>query len=87
MTFPKSGSVSHLLTWTYYRYLLPIKNENERNYYINQVILNNLSVRELRNEIKSKSFERLSYIFQLLTLIIDWTIIMDTNFINITNKK
>ena len=61
LTFPKSGSVSHLLTWTHYRYLLPIKNINERNYYINQVLLNNLSVRELRNEIKSKSFERLSY--------------------------
>ena len=29
------------LTWTHYRYLLPIKSENERNYYINQVILNN----------------------------------------------
>ncbi len=61
LTFPKSGSVSHHLTWTHYRYLLPIKDENERNYYINQVILNNLSVRELRIEIKSKTFERLSY--------------------------
>jgi len=37
------------------------KEESERNYYINQVILNNLSVRELRNEIKNKSFDRLSY--------------------------
>ena len=36
LTFPKSGSLSHQLTWTHYRYLLPIKNENERNYYINQ---------------------------------------------------
>ena len=40
---------------------LPIKNLNERNYYINQVILNNLSVRDLRKEIKNKSFDRLSY--------------------------
>ncbi len=61
LLFPISNSLSSKLTWTHYRYLLPIKNENERNYYINQVILNNLSVRELRNEIKSKSFERLSY--------------------------
>ena len=51
----------HQLNWSQYKLLLPIKNENERNYYINQVILNNLSVRELRNEIKNKSFERLSY--------------------------
>ena len=61
LLFPISNSLSSKLTWTHYRYLLPIKNENERNYYINQVILNNLSVRELRNEVKNKSFERLSY--------------------------
>ena len=41
--------------------ILPIKNENERNYYINQVILNNLGVRDLRKLIKSKTFDRLSY--------------------------
>src|SRR5699024_6496185 len=55
------GSVSPKLTWTHYRYILPIKNENERNYYINRVILDNLSVRDLRREIKNKSFDRLSY--------------------------
>ena len=59
--FQKSGPVGHQLTWSHYRYILPIKNENERNYYINQVILNNLSKRDLINEIKSKAFERLSY--------------------------
>ena len=61
LTFPKSDAVRHLLTWTHIRTLLPIKNENKRNYYINQVILNNLSSRELIQEIKNKSFERLSY--------------------------
>ena len=61
ITFPIFGSLSQILTWTHYRYILPIKNPNERNYYINQVILNNLSVRDLRCEIKNKSFERLSY--------------------------
>ena len=55
------GSVSPKLTWTHYRYILQIKNENERNYYINLVILNNLSVRELQREIKNKAFNRLSY--------------------------
>ncbi len=49
------------MTYSHFRELLPIKNENERNYYINQVILNNLSVRELINEIKSNAFNRLSY--------------------------
>ena len=61
LEFSIAKSVISQLSWTQIILLLPIKNENERNYYINQVILNNLSVRELRNEIKSKSFERLSY--------------------------
>ena len=60
-TFPIIGSLSQQLTWTHYRYILPIKNENERNYYINLTVLNNLSVRDLRREIKNNSFDRLSY--------------------------
>ena len=59
--FPIIGSLRQQLTWTHYRYILPIKNINERNYYINRVILNNLSTRELQREIKNKSFDRLSY--------------------------
>ena len=61
LEFPICGSLNHKLTWTHYRYILPIKNENERNYYINRVILDNLSVRDLKREIKNKSFDRLSY--------------------------
>ena len=61
LTFPILESVIPKLNWTQYMLLLPIKNENERNYYINQVILNNLSVRDLRKEIKNKAFDRLSY--------------------------
>ena len=37
------------------------KNINERNYCIKQVILNNLSVRDLRRKIKNKYADRLSY--------------------------
>ena len=49
------------LSWSHYKYLLKFDNENERNYYINRSIQNNLSVRGLINEIKTKSFDRLSY--------------------------
>ena len=59
--FPNVATVSQHLSWSQYCDILPIKNPNERNYYINQVILNNLSVRDLRREIKNKSFDRLSY--------------------------
>ena len=61
LLFPILRTLCEELTWSHYRYLLPIKNESERNYYINQVVLNNLSVRELRELIKSKAYNRLSF--------------------------
>ena len=59
----KGAPLEHQLniSWTNWKYLLPIKNENERNYYINQCILNNLSKRELAKLIKEKAYDRLSY--------------------------
>ena len=60
-TFPIVDALRPQLTWTHYRYILPLKNANERKYYINQIILNNLSSRELQKEIKNKAFDRLSY--------------------------
>ena len=59
LTFEKSRAVSDQLTWTHYRYILPIKEESKRNYYINLAIQNTLTVRELINEIKNNSYERL----------------------------
>lgn len=63
LTFQKGGTLCHQfnLSWSHYRYLLKFDNENERNYYINRCIENNLSVRGLINEIKTDSFNRLSY--------------------------
>ena len=58
MTFPIIGTVSQL-SWSLVSKLLSIKEKNKRNYYINLCIKNNLSVRELRCEIKNNSYERL----------------------------
>lgn len=58
MLFPKGGPVGHL-SWTHIVKLLPIKDENKRNYYINLCIEKNLSKRKLAEEIKSNSYERL----------------------------
>jgi len=57
--FQKSGPVAHQLSWSHYQYLLPIKDKNKRNYYINLCIKYNLSKRELIREIKNNSYERL----------------------------
>lgn len=61
LTFPIVQSLIGQLTWTHFLQLLPIKSEAARNYYINLVLLNQLSVRELKQEIKNKAYERLSY--------------------------
>ena len=42
--FPKSSTMSRIF-WSHLVELLSLKNENERTYYINQVILNHLSVK------------------------------------------
>lgn len=59
--FPIIGPVGQQLNWTIIRTILPIKDENKRNYYINLCVKNNLSKRELIKEIKSNSFERLEH--------------------------
>ena len=58
--FKMCGPLGHILTWSNIRILLPIKNENKRNYYINMCIKKNLSKRALEKEIKNNAFERLS---------------------------
>ncbi len=58
-SFPKCAALQRTLSWTHYKRLLPIKDENKRNYYINLCIQNKLSERELAKEIKSNSYERL----------------------------
>lgn len=59
LSLGKSATVWHLLTWSHIREILPVKNENERNYYINLCASNNLSVRALQTEIKNNSYDRL----------------------------
>ena len=55
----KGAPLSHLLTWSHYIEIIPINNVTIINYYINICIYQNLSVRELRNKIKNKEYERL----------------------------
>ena len=47
------------ISWTNIKILLPIKDINKRNYYLNLCIEKNLSKRQLEKEIKVNSYERL----------------------------
>ena len=58
--FPNVASLTqHFITWTHITVILPIKNENKRNYYINLVNENSLSVSQLKQQIKNNAYERL----------------------------
>ena len=64
LLFQKGATVGHFfenLTWSHYRLLLSLKNITEIQYYINISKQQNLSVRELRERIKSKEYERIGY--------------------------
>ena len=53
--------MSSKLTWSHYTELLKIKNINEVKYYIYITDKQNLSVRELRERIKSNEYERIGF--------------------------
>ena len=58
----KIGKVNALrsqLSWSHYRELLSINDENEIEYFINLALNNNLSYRELGRRIKSNEYKRL----------------------------
>jgi len=59
--FPDSKIVSTLsthLSWSHFIEILPLETEKARLYYANDAITRNLGIRELRNQISRKSYER-----------------------------
>ena len=55
----KSQSLIGQLSWTHYSILLPLNDINKINYYVRITEEQNLSVRKLRERIKSREYERL----------------------------
>ena len=55
----KVATMSQQLTYGHYVEILPINDVNKIKYYINITEFYNLSIRELRQKIKSKEYERL----------------------------
>ena len=55
----KVATMSQQLSWSHYVGLLSLKNIDEINYYISVTERNSLSVRELREKIKNKEYQRL----------------------------
>lgn len=51
-------TASRQLSWSHFVELIPLKDEDAKNYYIAKVNEENWSVRELRKQIERKAFER-----------------------------
>lgn len=58
--FPKSETVSHLLTWSHYFELLKCEDDMEMQFYLHEAINQKWKVRELKRQIKSSLFQRLA---------------------------
>lgn len=50
-TFPKSYALRSELSWTHYRLLMRVENENARQFYIEEAIKSNWSTRQLERQI------------------------------------
>lgn len=60
LIFPKVNALRSELSWTHYRLLLRVENDDARHFYIIESIDNNWSTRELERQINSLLFERIA---------------------------
>jgi len=60
LNFPKSETLSNVLSWSHYFEILRSENELEISFYIKQTAKENWSVRELKRQMKSMLFHRLA---------------------------
>jgi len=58
LLFQKPNAVRTELSWTHYRLLLSLEDENSRNFYIQEAIEGNWSTRQLEREIHTFSYQR-----------------------------
>ena len=59
MTFPNSYTLCSQLSWSHYRLLMRVENENARQFYMDEAVKSNYSVRQLERQINSFFYERL----------------------------
>jgi predicted nuclease of restriction endonuclease-like (RecB) superfamily len=58
-TFPITNALRSQFSWTHYRSLIRIENQDKREFYIAEAAKNNWSARQLERQINSQLFERL----------------------------
>ena len=59
LIFPKSYALRSELSWTHYRLLMRVENDNARNFYMEECIKSNWSTRQLERQITTLFYERI----------------------------
>ena len=59
LTFPIRDALRHELSWTHYRLIMKVENENARQFYLNESVKSHWSTRQLERQINSFFYERL----------------------------
>ncbi|MFA4889742.1 MAG: PDDEXK nuclease domain-containing protein [Candidatus Omnitrophota bacterium] len=59
LTFLKLNALRSELSWTHYRLLIRVENEQARDFYINECVQSNWSTRQLERQVNSFYYERL----------------------------
>jgi len=58
-TFPNTNALRSQFSWTHYRTLIRIENQDKREFYIAETNKNNWTARQLERQVNSQLFERL----------------------------
>jgi predicted nuclease of restriction endonuclease-like (RecB) superfamily len=58
-TFPNTNALRSQLSWTHYRLIIRIENQEKREFYMAEATKNNWTSRQLERQINSQLFERL----------------------------
>lgn len=59
LSFQNRHTLCDELSWSHYRLIMKVENENARQFYIEETIKSNWSVRQLERQINTFSYERL----------------------------
>lgn len=59
LTFPNSHALRDELSWTHYRLLMRVENEQARQFYLDEAVKSQWSTRQLERQINSFFYKRL----------------------------
>lgn len=59
LTFPNGHALRDELSWTHYRLLMKVENDNAREFYMQEAVKSQWSTRQLERQINSFFYERL----------------------------